>query len=65
VVCDGERGDGENVGAAKLPLKPADLTASKMVAPMADNLWFWRVSEGGLVEPFKSTSRGRTSTPLT
>src|SRR5688500_20098874 len=25
-----------------------------MVAEMADNFWVWRVSEGGLVEPFKS-----------
>ena len=25
-----------------------------MVAEMPGNFWFWRVSEGGLVEPFKS-----------
>jgi Cu/Ag efflux protein CusF len=25
-----------------------------MVAEMAGNFWMWRVSEGGLVEPFKS-----------
>jgi mono/diheme cytochrome c family protein len=54
VVCHGERGDGKGSGAATLPLKPADFTDHKMVAHMPGNYWFWRVSEGGLVEPFKS-----------
>ena len=53
-LCHGERGDGKGPGAANLPLKPADLTDAKMVAEMPGNFWFWRVSEGGLVEPFKS-----------
>jgi mono/diheme cytochrome c family protein len=53
-LCHGEKGDGKGPGAANLPLKPADLTEGKMVAEMADNFWVWRVSEGGLVEPFKS-----------
>ena len=53
-VCHGEKGDGKGPGAANLPLKPADLTEGKMVAEMADNFWVWRVSEGGLVEPYKS-----------
>ena len=42
-----------NVGSAPNP-KPADLTDGKMVAEMPDDFWVWRVSEGGLVEPFKS-----------
>src|SRR5262249_13710179 len=50
----GEKGDGRGWGAATLPLKPADLTDAKMVAEMAGNYWFWRVSEGGLVDPFRS-----------
>lgn len=54
VLCHGERGDGKGPGAVNLPLKPADLTDGKMVAEMAGNYWVWRVSEGGLVEPFKS-----------
>ena len=54
VLCHGEKGDGKGPGAVNLPLKPADLTDGKMVAEMADNFWVWRVSEGGLVEPFKS-----------
>ena len=53
-VCHGERGDGKGPGALNLPLKPADLTDPKMVAEMAGNYWVWRVSEGGLVEPFRS-----------
>ena len=53
-LCHGEKGDGKGPGSVNLPLKPADLTDGKMVAEMADNFWMWRVSEGGLVEPFKS-----------
>lgn len=53
-VCHGEKGDGKGPGAVNLPLKPADLTDPKMVAEMPGNFWVWRVSEGGLVEPFKS-----------
>lgn len=53
-LCHGQKGDGKGPGAANLPLKPADLTEARMVAEMAGNYWTWRVSEGGLVEPFKS-----------
>jgi mono/diheme cytochrome c family protein len=53
-ICHGEKGDGKGPGALNLPLKPADLTDAKMVAAMPDNFWVWRVSEGGLVEPFRS-----------
>jgi mono/diheme cytochrome c family protein len=53
-VCHGETGDGKGPGSVNLPLKPADLTDGHMVAQMAGNYWFWRVTEGGLVEPFKS-----------
>jgi mono/diheme cytochrome c family protein len=53
-LCHGEKGDGKGPGSANLPFKPADLTDARMVAEMAGNFWVWRVSEGGLVEPFKS-----------
>jgi mono/diheme cytochrome c family protein len=53
-LCHGEKGDGKGPASATLALKPADLTDGKMVAEMAGNFWLWRVSEGGLVEPFKS-----------
>jgi mono/diheme cytochrome c family protein len=53
-VCHGPSGTGEGSGAANLSLKPADLTDTRMVAEMPGNYWLWRVSEGGLVEPFRS-----------
>jgi Cu(I)/Ag(I) efflux system protein CusF len=53
-LCHGEKGDGKGPAAASLPLKPGDFTDKKMVAEMAGNYWVWRVSEGGIVEPFKS-----------
>lgn len=53
-LCHGENGSGKGPGAVNLAVKPADLTDAKMVAEMPGNYWVWRVSEGGLVEPFKS-----------
>jgi mono/diheme cytochrome c family protein len=53
-VCHGERGDGKGPTAASLAVKPGDFTDKQMVAEMPGNYWVWRVSEGGLVEPFKS-----------
>ena len=37
-----------------LSLGPADLTEVRVVAEMPGNYRFWRVSKGGLVEPWKS-----------
>ena len=53
-LCHGEKGDGTGPGSLNLPLKPADFTDAKMVGEMVGNYWFWRVSEGGLVDPYKS-----------
>lgn len=53
-LCHGERGEGKGPAAAGLALRPSDLTDARMIAEMAGNYWFWRVSEGGQVEPFKS-----------
>jgi mono/diheme cytochrome c family protein len=53
-VCHGEQGAGDGPAAASLPLKPASFTDTAMVAEMTDAYWFWRVSEGGLIEPFRS-----------
>lgn len=53
-LCHGDNGDGRGPGAANLAVKPADLTDARMVAEMPGNYWVWRVSEGGLVEPFRS-----------
>ena len=53
-LCHGEKGDGKGPAATGLTVKPGDFTDRKMVSEMAGNYWVWRVSEGGLVEPFKS-----------
>ncbi len=60
-VCHGDTGDGKGPAGAALPLKPSDFRDKAGVAEMRDNYWFWRVSEGGLVEPFKS--RGSAMPP--
>jgi mono/diheme cytochrome c family protein len=52
-LCHGEKGDGKGLAAVSLAVKPGDFTDRKMVGEMAGNYWVWRVSEGGLVEPFK------------
>ena len=53
-VCHGETGDGKGPAGVALPIKPPDLRDTRMVNEMAGNYWFWRVSEGATVEPFKS-----------
>jgi mono/diheme cytochrome c family protein len=53
-VCHGEKGDGKGPGATNVRPRPASFADAKMVADMPGNYWFWRVSEGGLVEPFRS-----------
>jgi mono/diheme cytochrome c family protein len=53
-VCHGNSGDGKGPAGMALPLKPPDLRDVKMVGAMTGNYWFWRVSEGGVVDPFKS-----------
>jgi mono/diheme cytochrome c family protein len=54
-VCHGADGKGKGPGAASLPHAPADLTHHFHRAPGdGDAYLFWRVSEGGQVEPFKS-----------
>src|SRR3972149_1030443 len=57
-VCHGEHGDGKGPAGQALPLKPSDFRDRHAVAEMRDNYWFWRASEGGTVEPFKSRGSG-------
>ena len=55
VVCHGADGKGAGPGAKSLTHPPADLTHHFHRAPGdGDAYLFWRVSEGGQVEPFKS-----------
>jgi mono/diheme cytochrome c family protein len=60
-VCHGDTGDGKGPAGLALPLKPPSLRDRAAVAEMRDNYWFWRVSEGGQAEPFKS--RGSAMPP--
>lgn len=53
-ACHGERGAGDGPAASALPIKPAPFTDTAMVAGMTAAYWFWRVSEGATVEPFRS-----------
>src|SRR3989475_6960492 len=53
-VCHGDAGDGKGPAGLALPLKPSSFRDRAGVAEMRDNYWFWRISEGGQVEPFKS-----------
>ena len=52
--CHGKQGDGDGPEATWLGPKMASFRDRPMVAEMSDAFWFWRVSEGGLVEPYKS-----------
>ena len=53
--CHGDRGRGDGPLAASLPHPPADLTQHFHHRPgQGDDYLFWRVSEGGKVEPFRS-----------
>ena len=55
VVCHGTDGRGTGPAAAGLPHSPADLSHHFHRAPGdGDAYLFWRVSEGGQVEPFRS-----------
>jgi len=53
-VCHGDEGRGDGPAVTALPVRPPDLRDPVMVGEMAGNYWYWRVSEGGLVEPFRS-----------
>lgn len=57
-VCHGPKGEGDGPGVASTPLKPPSFRDAGMVAMMSPAYWYWRVSEGGTVEPFRS--RGST-----
>jgi mono/diheme cytochrome c family protein len=55
VVCHGADGQGTGPMAESLSHPPADLTNNFHTGPgNGDAYLFWRVSEGGTVEPFKS-----------
>jgi mono/diheme cytochrome c family protein len=52
-TCHGQRGRGDGVAGRSLPVSPADLSHPNLNQKPLD-YWFWRVSEGGTVEPLHS-----------
>ena len=55
IICHGKDGKGNGPVAASLKHPPADLTNHFHTSPgKGDGYLFWRISEGGMVEPFRS-----------
>jgi mono/diheme cytochrome c family protein len=52
--CHGETGDGDGPIAAGLDIKPAALSDGEMMTDLSDAYVFWRITEGGAMEPFNS-----------
>ncbi len=53
-TCHGPRGNGDGPDASWPGLKVGSFRDRGMVARMTAAYWYWRVSEGGLVEPYRS-----------
>ena len=51
--CHGATGAGDGPAAAALDPKPADLAT--VASDQADDFLFWRIMEGGAMEPFNSS----------
>jgi mono/diheme cytochrome c family protein len=51
--CHGEKGRGDGPAAAALDPKPQDLAANQ--PHLSDAYMVWRISEGGLMQPFNSS----------
>lgn len=54
VECHGPEGAGDGPRSVFLNPKPVDLGDSTMMADHSDGYLFWRVTKGGLMEPFNS-----------
>jgi hypothetical protein len=54
VPCHGPTGQGDGPAAAALTPKPASLADRAMMMDLSDGYLFWRVNEGGAMEPFNS-----------
>lgn len=52
--CHGATGMGDGAAAAALDPKPATLADSDMMDELSDGYLFWRITEGGAMEPFNS-----------
>ncbi|RME41214.1 MAG: cytochrome c [Caldilineae bacterium] len=54
VPCHGPKGEGDGPAAANLNPKPANLSDGDMMGMLSDGYLYWRVTEGGAMEPFNS-----------
>lgn len=52
VSCHGTTGKGDGPAGSALNPKPADLGAVQ--SSLSDGYLFWRITEGGMMEPFRS-----------
>ncbi len=52
--CHGDSGLGDGLAAAALDPSPSSLADAAMMAEMSDGYIFWRITEGGSMEPFNS-----------
>jgi mono/diheme cytochrome c family protein len=52
--CHGDTGLGDGAAAVGLDPKPASLADSSMMSDLTDAYIFWRITEGGTMEPFNS-----------
>lgn len=53
-ACHGISGQGDGPAAAGLNPAPANLSDGDMIGMLSDGYLFWRVSKGGMMEPFNS-----------
>ncbi len=52
--CHGATGQGDGPASTALYPRPANLADADMMADLSDGYIFWRISEGGMMEPFNS-----------
>lgn len=55
--CHGPEGAGDGPRSVNLNPKPASLNDSTVMADLSDGYLFWRVTKGGLMEPFNSAMK--------
>lgn len=54
--CHGNTGEGDGPASAGLEPKPKNLAENQSI--LSDSYLFWRISEGGLMDPFNSLMPG-------
>lgn len=62
VSCHGPEGKGDGEAGEALDPKPANLADGMMMGELSDGYLYWRVSKGGVMEPFNSVMPAWEST---